>query len=110
MKANTVSPRRAVRIAGAALACGLLLLSGPALSNSSKEKVIQIISELLASDASEVKEQSHLVDDLGADELDVAEIVIAIEEEYNLDIEQEDAEEFAKVNDIIRYVDSHAEE
>lgn len=68
------------------------------------EKVKGIIAEQLGVDPAEVKEDSSFVDDLGADSLDIVELVMAFEEAFDLDIPDEDAEKISKVKDAVGYI------
>lgn len=72
-----------------------------------KERVIEIIADQLGRDASEITEQTSMSDDLGADSLDAVEVIMAIEEEYNLEIDDEDAMHFKTVQDVIDYVEKN---
>ncbi len=72
-----------------------------------KERVIEIIADQLGRDASEITEQTSMSDDLGADSLDAVEVIMAIEEEYNLEIDDEDAMNFKTVQDVIDYVEKN---
>lgn len=73
------------------------------------EKVRGIIAEQLGVDPAEVKEDASFVDDLGADSLDVVELVMAFEEAFDLDIPDEDAEKIAKVKDAVSYIRERTE-
>jgi acyl carrier protein len=75
---------------------------------SVEEKVKHIIVEQLGVDAEEVKPEASFVDDLGADSLDVVELVMALEEEFGLEISDEDAEKLSTVKEAIGYIESHA--
>ena len=75
---------------------------------SVEEKVRNIIVEQLGVDAEEVKAEAHFVDDLGADSLDVVELVMALEEEFSLEISDEDAEKLTTVKQAIDYIGAHA--
>ena len=75
---------------------------------SVEERVKKIIIEQLGVNAEEVSAESAFVDDLGADSLDTVELVMAFEEEFDLEIPDEDAEKIATVGDAIRYIDEHA--
>ena len=75
---------------------------------SVEEKVRNIIVEQLGVDAEEVKAEAHFVDDLGADSLDVVELVMALEEEFSLEISDEDAEKLTTVKQAIEYIGAHA--
>ena len=72
-------------------------------------KVIQVVSEKLGVDSSEIKETSSFVGDLGADSLDTVELVMALEDEFNLDISDEDAEKIQTVQDAVNYIKSKSE-
>jgi acyl carrier protein len=69
-----------------------------------EEKVKEIISKQLGVDASEVTAESSFVEDLGADSLDTVELVMAFEEEFGIEIPDEDAEKMAKVKDAVEYI------
>lgn len=70
-------------------------------------KVKEIIVEQLGVDAEEVTTKASFVDDLGADSLDTVELVMAFEEEFDIEIPDEDAEKIATVNDAVEYIKSH---
>jgi acyl carrier protein len=72
------------------------------------EKVKQIVSEQLGVDEAEVTPSASFVDDLGADSLDQVELVMALEEAFDLEIPDEDAEKIRSVQDAIDYIDKHA--
>ena len=74
---------------------------------SVEEKVKHIIVEQLGVDEGEVKAEASFVDDLGADSLDVVELVMALEEEFGLEISDEDAEKLASVQHAIQYIETH---
>jgi acyl carrier protein len=69
------------------------------------ERVKQIIVEQLGVDESQVDPSASFVDDLGADSLDIVELVMAFEEEFDLDIPDEDAEKIKTVGDAIKYIE-----
>jgi acyl carrier protein len=75
---------------------------------SVEERVKKIIVEQLGVNADEVNAESAFVEDLGADSLDTVELVMAFEEEFDLEIPDEDAEKIATVGDAIKYIDEHA--
>jgi acyl carrier protein len=68
------------------------------------ERVKEIIVEQLGVDAAQVTERAKFVDDLGADSLDTVELVMALEEEFSLEIPDEDAEKITSVGDAIEYI------
>jgi acyl carrier protein len=72
------------------------------------EKVQSIIVEQLGVDADQVTPTASFTDDLGADSLDVVELVMAFEEEFGIEIPDEDAEKIAKVADAISYIQEHS--
>ena len=76
---------------------------------SVKDKVSSIIADQLGVEASEVTDGASFTDDLGADSLDIVELVMAFEEEFGLEIPDEDAEKIVKVSDAVSYIDEHAE-
>lgn len=69
-----------------------------------KERVKEIIIEQLGVDADQVTEDASFVDDLGADSLDTVELVMALEEEFDIEIPDEDAEKITTVRDAIEYL------
>ena len=64
------------------------------------DELREIIAEKLSVDPGEVKLESNFIDDLGADSLDLADLVMAIEEKYELDFANEDTEQFQTVSDV----------
>ena len=71
-------------------------------------KIKQIISEQLGVDEDEVTTTASFVDDLGADSLDQVELVMAIEEKFEIEIPDDDAEKMRTVQDAIDYIEKHA--
>jgi len=72
------------------------------------EKVKQIIAEQLGVDEAEITPTASFVDDLGADSLDTVELVMALEEAFDIEIPDEDAEKIRTVQDAIDYIEKHA--
>ena len=72
------------------------------------DKIKEIIVEQLTCDESDVTMETSLMKDLEADSLDAVEIIMAIEDEFGLEIPDEDAENFQLVGDIVRYVEDRA--
>jgi len=70
------------------------------------EKVVKVVAEQLGVEASEIKLESHFIEDLGADSLDTVELLMALEEEFDCEIEEAAAEKLSTVNDIVDYVTS----
>ncbi|MDD2554282.1 MAG: acyl carrier protein [Desulfotomaculaceae bacterium] len=71
------------------------------------DKVKAIIIEQLGVDEQDVKIDSSFVDDLGADSLDIVELVMALEEEFELEIPDEDAEKIRTVGEAVKYIQEH---
>ena len=71
-----------------------------------EDRVRKIIIEQLGVDEAEVKNEASFVDDLGADSLDTVELVMALEEEFDTEIPDEDAEKIKTVKDVYDYIDS----
>jgi acyl carrier protein len=71
-------------------------------------KVKKIIAEQLGVDESEITNESHFIDDLGADSLDTVELVMALEEEFGIEIPDEDAEKIQTVGDVQKYIEEHS--
>ena len=71
---------------------------------SVEDKVKKIISEKLSVDLSEVVPEASFVDDLGADSLDLVELIMTMEEEFDIDISDEDAEKMESVKDAMDYI------
>jgi acyl carrier protein len=69
------------------------------------EKIQEIIADQLEAEAAEITEDKNLMKDLEADSLDAVEIITAIEEEYDIEIPEEAAEEFTTVGSIVEYVE-----
>jgi len=72
------------------------------------DDVKEVVVEQLDCDPAEVKEDSKFIEDLGADSLDVVELVMALEEKFDIEIPDEDAEGIMTVQDAIKYVEDHA--
>ncbi len=79
------------------------------MSDTAEARVKEIIVEELGVEADKVTPDASFVDDLGADSLDTVELVMAFEEEFGIDIPDEDAEQMRSVGDAISYIDKHAE-
>ena len=71
------------------------------------EKIKEVVVEQLDCDAAEVKEDSRFIEDLGADSLDVVELVMALEEEFDIEIPDEDAEGILTVKDALTYIENN---
>ena len=75
-------------------------------SSDTNERVKAIIVEQLGVPTEEVIESASFIEDLGADSLDIVELVMALEEEYEMEISDEDAEKIKTVHDVVNYIES----
>ena len=73
-----------------------------------EEQVKSIVAEQLGVKEEEVTNEASFVDDLGADSLDTVELVMALEEEFDLEIADEDAEKISTVNEAVEYINSNS--
>lgn len=73
---------------------------------SVEESVRKIIIDQLGVSAEEVKPEASFVEDLGADSLDLTELIMAMEEEFNIEIDDKEAQKLLKVQDVIDYISS----
>jgi len=71
------------------------------------EKVKAIIVDQLSVDEDEVTPEASFIEDLGADSLDIVELIMALEEEFEIEVPDEDAEKLQTVADAIRYIQEH---
>jgi len=69
------------------------------------EEIREVVSEQLGVKPEEVKPEASFIDDLGADSLDTVELVMALEERFNIEIPDEDAEKMQRVSDVIEYIE-----
>lgn len=79
-----------------------------ASSEETATKVKSIIVEQLGVPADEVQPAASFIEDLGADSLDIVELIMALEEEYDIEISDEDAEKIQTVGDAINFIGEHA--
>ncbi len=77
------------------------------MSTSTFEKVRDIVVEQLGVEADEVTIDSTFIDDLGADSLDIVELIMAFEEEFGIEIPDEAAEKIKTVQDVVNYIDQN---
>ena len=75
--------------------------------SDTSDRVKKIVVEHLGVDAEKVTEEASFVDDLGADSLDIVELVMAFEEEFGVEIPDDAAEKITTVKDAISYIDEH---
>jgi acyl carrier protein len=73
-----------------------------------QERVKRIVIERLGVEEAEVTTEASYKDDLGADSLDVVELVMELEDEFDLEISDEDAEKITTVGEVVKYIQSHA--
>ncbi len=73
-----------------------------------EEKVKKIIVDQLGVDAAEVTPEASFIEDLGADSLDTVELVMALEEEFGIEIPDEEAEKIMTVKDAVEYIKAHS--
>ncbi|HMA59234.1 MAG TPA: acyl carrier protein [Halanaerobiales bacterium] len=71
------------------------------------DRIVKVVSEELAISEDEITEDASFIDDLGADSLDVVELIMALEEEFDIEIPDEDAEEIATVSDAVDYIEGN---
>ena len=71
------------------------------------ERLKKIIVEQLGVDEEEVSAQASFVEDLNADSLDLVELIMSLEEEFGMEISDEDAEKIQKVSDAVEYIEEH---
>jgi acyl carrier protein len=76
---------------------------------STEDRVKTIVVDHLGVEASEVKPEASFIDDLGADSLDIVELVMAFEEEFGVEIPDDAAEKITTVGDAIKYISEHQE-
>ncbi|AEE91337.1 MAG: acyl carrier protein [Tepidanaerobacter acetatoxydans] len=72
------------------------------------DKIKQIIADQLSIDEDEVVPDASFIDDLGADSLDIVELIMAFEEEFDIEIPDEDAEKIKTVQNVIDYIKNHS--
>ncbi|MEW6382212.1 MAG: acyl carrier protein [bacterium] len=80
------------------------------MAASIEDRVKEIITEQLGVDEKEVTPDASFIDDLGADSLDTVELVMALEEEFDIEISDEDAEKIITVGDAVNYITENAKE
>jgi acyl carrier protein len=77
------------------------------MAASIEARVKEIICEQLGVSEEEVTPEASFIEDLGADSLDLVELVMALEEEYDIEVSDEDAEKIRTVRDVLGYIESH---
>ena len=71
------------------------------------EKIKEIIADKLSVDPESITLEASFIDDLGADSLDIVELIMALEEEFNTEIPDSDAEKIVTVGDVVDYIKEH---
>jgi acyl carrier protein len=79
-----------------------------ASSSSIRDKVIDIVCEQMGANREKVTEETSFINDLGADSLDTVELVMEFEDEFDLNIPDEDAEKIQTVGDAVGYIENHS--
>ena len=77
------------------------------MASAVEAKVREIICEQLGVSEGDVTPDASFIEDLGADSLDIVELVMALEEEYDVEISDEEAEKIRTVQDVVNYIESH---
>ncbi|MBS11203.1 MAG: acyl carrier protein [Gemmatimonadetes bacterium] len=80
------------------------------MADDNQQKVIDLIVDQLGVDADNVAPEAHFIDDLGADSLDTVELVMAFEEEFDIEIPDDDAEKLETVGNAIEYLNKRLSE
>ncbi len=75
---------------------------------TTEERVKKVVEEQLSVNPDQITREASFIDDLGADSLDTVELVMALEEEFGIEIPDEEAEKITKVGEAIDYIESHA--
>jgi len=73
------------------------------------ERIRKIIAEQLGAEEQEITMESTFIEDLGADSLDVVELVMAIEDEFDMEIDEDEAEDISTVGDVVEYIKANCE-
>ncbi|MEI6775441.1 MAG: acyl carrier protein [Chloroflexales bacterium] len=79
-------------------------------SQEIQDRLRKIVAEQLGADEVKVVPSAHFTDDLNADSLDLVELIMALEEEFGIEIPDDDAEKIVTVADALKYLDDHAPE
>ncbi len=82
--------------------------AGQVAMDETETKVIEIVSEQMGVDKSEITRETHFINDLNADSLDTVELVMEFEDEFELEIPDEEAEKIQTVGQAIQYIEEHS--
>ena len=74
------------------------------MSEDLESRIIEIIAEQLGMDSAEIESESMYVDDLGADSLDIVELIMALEEEFEVEVPDEEAEKLLTIQQTVEYI------
>ncbi|GMA61765.1 acyl carrier protein [Alicyclobacillus fastidiosus] len=77
------------------------------MANDTFERVQKIVVDRLSVDADKITMEATFKDDLGADSLDIVELIMELEDEFDLEISDEDAEKISTVGDVVTYISAH---
>ena len=77
------------------------------MSDDTLNKIIEIVTDKLGVDANKVTKDAKFIDDLGADSLDTVELIMQFEEEFNIEIPDDDAEKILSVNQALEYINNN---
>ncbi|MFB5191532.1 acyl carrier protein [Alicyclobacillus fastidiosus] len=77
------------------------------MANDTFERVKKIVVDRLSVDADKISMEATFKDDLGADSLDIVELIMELEDEFDLEISDEDAEKISTVGDVVTYISAH---
>ncbi len=69
------------------------------------ERVVAVLADKLSKDEAEIKPESNIKEDLGADSLDMVEVIMGLEDEFNIEISEEDAAKISTVGEIVKYLE-----
>ncbi len=69
------------------------------------ERVVAVLADKLSKDEAEIKPESNIKEDLGADSLDMVEVIMGLEDEYNIEISEDDAAKISTVAEIVKYLE-----
>lgn len=75
--------------------------------STTEEKIAELIADKLGVEVSKIKPEAKFVEDLGADSLDTVELIMQLEDEFSLEIPDEEAEKLTTVGTVIEYINSH---